>query len=47
MTYLKSIHFEGQALKALMKERKDLIQVYQKHTIFYLFILIRLILHRK
>ncbi|KAI7892611.1 microtubule associated protein-domain-containing protein [Mucor mucedo] len=26
MTYLKSIHYEGQALKALMKERKDLIQ---------------------
>lgn len=27
MTYLTSIHIEGQALKALMKERKDLIQV--------------------
>ncbi|KAL9540773.1 hypothetical protein MBANPS3_009498 [Mucor bainieri] len=26
MTYLTSIHIEGQALKALMKERKDLIQ---------------------
>ncbi|KAI9357488.1 hypothetical protein BD770DRAFT_388841 [Pilaira anomala] len=26
MTYLKSIHLEGQALKSLMKERKDLIQ---------------------
>lgn len=29
MTYLKSIHYEGQALKALMKERKDLIQVME------------------
>lgn len=28
MTYLTSIHIEGQALKALMKERKDLIQVH-------------------
>lgn len=27
MIYLTSIHIEGQALKALMKERKDLIQV--------------------
>lgn len=27
MTYLSSIQVEGQALKALMKERKDLIQV--------------------
>lgn len=27
MAYLTSIHVEGQALKALMKERKDLIQV--------------------
>ncbi|KAI8090512.1 hypothetical protein BDF21DRAFT_449590 [Thamnidium elegans] len=26
MTYLNSIHLEGQALKALMKERKELIQ---------------------
>ncbi|GAA5808538.1 hypothetical protein MFLAVUS_001929 [Mucor flavus] len=26
MTYLNSIHIEGQALKALMKERKELIQ---------------------
>ena len=35
MTYLSSIHQEGQALKALMKERKDLIQVKkkQKHTL--------------
>lgn len=34
MTYLKSIHLEGQALKSLMKERKDLIQVKKKiyHT---------------
>lgn len=40
MTYLNSIHLEGQALKALMKERKELIQVSKNTTIisfvFYL-----------
>lgn len=34
MTYLNSIHIEGQALKALMKERKELIQV--SNTISFL-----------
>jgi hypothetical protein len=34
MTYLTSIHIEGQALKALMKERKDLIQVRRKKKLY-------------
>lgn len=36
MTYLKSIHSEGQALKALMKERKELIQVAPPHALYYI-----------
>jgi hypothetical protein len=37
MTYLQSLHIEGQALQALMKERKDLIQVKTEQS-SYLFV---------
>lgn len=37
MTYLNSIHIEGQALKALMKERKELIQVSNTMSFYYIY----------